>query len=373
MNRLLSSSLLCSVGFLAACSDAPVTEPPAPLVLVMTIAEDTAEAPTRVLAGVVESRTQADVAFLVPGRIATRRVEVGDRVRAGQALMTLAPEDYAAGLAASAAQMKAAGAETQLAAGELARLTALRDSGAISALDYERQEARATASAAQFAQAQQQHQLAQQRLGYATVRAPFAGTVTRVAAEVGTVVAEGLPVVSVSREDQPEIVVDVPEDLANQLPRTPQTAVIPGLPAALRDTPIRLRELSPAASLPLRSYRARFQFEGLSAAARQAVRLGMTAEVRLSSPASYAEHVVLPASALMSDGRNQSVWVAAGQPHQLKRQTVTVTRHGDAGVQVQGLKAGQHVVIAGTDQLIAGQTVRLMHRSGTAYEPDVAP
>ncbi len=55
-------------------------------------------------------------------------------------------------------------------------------------------------------------ELARNKLKYTVLRASRSGVVTAVRFEAGQVVAEGLPVVSIAAEGEPEIVVDVPED-----------------------------------------------------------------------------------------------------------------------------------------------------------------
>ena len=55
-------------------------------------------------------------------------------------------------------------------------------------------------------------ELARNRLKYTVLRASQSGVVTAVRFEVGQVVAEGQPIVSIANEGEPEIVADVPED-----------------------------------------------------------------------------------------------------------------------------------------------------------------
>src|SRR4029453_6699620 len=55
-------------------------------------------------------------------------------------------------------------------------------------------------------------ELARNRFEYSVLRASQDGVVTSVKFEVGQVVAEGQPVVSIAKEGEPEIVVNVPED-----------------------------------------------------------------------------------------------------------------------------------------------------------------
>lgn len=357
---------------LAACSQAPAPVAAARPVLVTTIDGDGAgqgASRLRVLPGFVASRYQADVGFQVAGRIQARLVEVGASVRQGQPLMRLQPEDYRQGLSAAEDQLQAARVDAEQSAADARRFGALVASGAVSAADQERQQARADAARARLDQLTRQVAVARNRVGYTTLTAPFSGTVTALRGEVGQVVGEGQPVLSMAREDVPEVVVDVPEDLSTQLP----AGLLQGRLTGSEAMPLmlRLREVAPAATLPLRSYRASFTVVDPSPTLRKALRLGMTAEVNVALPGrtAAAGSVVLPASAIMSDGRSQAVWVVTSDKSVLTRQVVQVQRHVDDGVVVGGLSVGQRVVIAGTDKLGAGLRVRAIERSGTAFEP----
>src|SRR5438105_9055941 len=74
---------------LAGCNDsvAQKAEPTRP-VLVAT-AHYEAESPERSFVGTVRPRIEADMGFRVPGKVAKRLVEVGQRVEVGQPLATL--------------------------------------------------------------------------------------------------------------------------------------------------------------------------------------------------------------------------------------------------------------------------------------------
>jgi len=77
-------------------------------------------------AGEIRARYETALAFRVSGRVSARLVEVGTQVRAGQAIATLDPQDYALAVRAVKAQLTAAEAESQLAQQDLQRFTELR-------------------------------------------------------------------------------------------------------------------------------------------------------------------------------------------------------------------------------------------------------
>ena len=139
-----------------------------------------------------------------------RLVEVGDVVKAGQALARLDPADYQLAVSAAADQVQAASVDAQQAASDEARLRRLLADGSVGSADHERQKARADAAAARLEQARRQLDLARNRESYATLVAPYAGVVTALRFERGQVVAEGQPVLSLARDGEREIVADLP-------------------------------------------------------------------------------------------------------------------------------------------------------------------
>jgi membrane fusion protein, multidrug efflux system len=71
----------------------PAAGPPARSVRVQEVRGDGAVSESS-YTGVVRARYESDLAFRVGGKVVSRHVELGERVRAGQPLFRLDPEDY---------------------------------------------------------------------------------------------------------------------------------------------------------------------------------------------------------------------------------------------------------------------------------------
>jgi len=99
---LFGTALLLTAG----CGQKP-PEPTVPLVKYETVRLG-ADAEGSTYAAAVRGRYETVLAFQVGGRIASRTVQLGDRVRAGEVLMTLDPKDVAQTARQSAAQVEAA-------------------------------------------------------------------------------------------------------------------------------------------------------------------------------------------------------------------------------------------------------------------------
>lgn len=346
------------LALVSGCASEAAPQVPARPVLVMTVQGGASvQIGERSVPGVVVARYASEIGFQVAGRVGRRLVEVGQTVRKGQPLMQLDDRDYALALAAAKAEADQATADEQ-------RLKSLVADGAVSVADNERQKARATAVRAQY-------QLASNRVRYATLVAPYDGVVTGIRAEAGQVVAEGMPVIAMARPGEVEIAADIPESLVADVPRQQARAEVWGAGDAREQYPLALRELSPAASQPLRTYRARFALPGLSAEARGRLRLGMTAQVLLAgatASAAAGQSVLLPAPALIRSGAATAVWVLPEKAEHLKLQPVTVLAYENEMVSVSGVPAGSRVVVTGVQKLDAKLRVRAVERTGAGLD-----
>lgn len=310
----------------------------------------------RTVPGVLVPRYASDMSFQVAGKISQRLVEVGQQVKKGQALLRLDDKDYLLALTAAEADSVQATADEK-------RFNSLLEKGVISASEHERYSVRAEAARAQF-------QLAQNRVQYSTLIAPFDGVVTALRAEAGQVIGEGMPVVSLARTDDIEVEVDLAEALAADIERYHAIAQLSGEINA--QYPLQLRELSPAASQPLRTYKARFSFRNLNEIQQKDLRLGMTAQVRLSASVNVLEQkeqgVLLPASALITTVAEPSVWVLPQDGEFVTAHKVKVLAFYTDKVLVSGLPQGSRVVIAGVQKLDEKIRVRAVVRTGSGVD-----
>jgi membrane fusion protein, multidrug efflux system len=340
------------------------SEPPQPPVVVkpvfVTTVAPTVSAQARTFTSVVRARVESDVAFRTGGKVVERLVEVGDRVKQGQVLARLDIADYQLAVKAAADQVQAASVDAQQSASDEARFRRLLADGSVGAADHERQKARADAAMARQDQARRQLELARNREGYAALVAPYAGVVTAVRFERGQVVPEGQPVMSLAKEGEREMVVDLPEDWVGRARQLQATAAPWTEPQARM--PVALRELSPQANTPGRTYRARFAATPESRAQVSALPLGSTVQLTLAAPQTGPATVSLPVSALVKGSGPEGVWTLNAQGSGLVFTPVKVVTFDDASVRVTGLNAGSRVVSVGAQKLDAGIPVRAIER-----------
>ena len=386
--RSLALAPLALAGLFAACAPKPAAPPVVPSVFVSTVRNDSG-ATQRVLFGSVRPRVEADLSFRAGGKVTARLVELGQGVRTGQALARIDPADYQLAAQAAEEQQRAAEVDATQAASDAARFQRLLADGSVGAADAERQQARADAAAARLTQAHRQLELARNRAGYAVLAAPFDGVVTALRFEVGQMVDDKQPVLSLARPGELEVLVDVPEALVAGL-KDWQATLLPGLAAGAagtRPVPLRLRELAPSAQAATRTTRARYALiTPVSPADGPPLRMGMAAEVRLEQPGRQ-KGAELPLGALLvtaaADGGaaaaangGPAVWLVDAKTGGLKRQPVQLLAQTTDHVRVGGLVDGALVVSVGAQKLDAGLKVLPVQRplavSAAARSPEPA-
>jgi membrane fusion protein, multidrug efflux system len=342
-------SILVSMTVLAGCKQETKTEEPFRPVLSMVIKPT---APDGTLAvGIVQPRYQTNLGFRVLGRLIARPFYVGDLVAEGQTVAAIDPTTLELAVRSARADLSKAQAalENASATEERKRILIKSDATTKQTLD-DAEQARAGAQAS-VARAQANLTKAIEQLGYAQVKADFAGVVTAVGAEVGQVVPPGQSVVTVARPDVREAVVDIGEDfpapLTVGLPFTVSLQLLPQVQVKGQ-----IREIAPQADQVTRMRRVRIALHDPP----ESFRLGSTITARLSHSESSVLRV--PASAVLRQGTETFVWVVDSPASTVSLQKVNLSEDGSLRV-TGGLEAGARVVTAGIHSLKQGQQVRI--------------
>ena len=356
--KTLSAAVLLAApiaAVLCACTPVkPPAESPRPVVTV-ELRYDSARDANRYV-GTVQARHEVDQAFRVGGKIAQRKVDVGQSVREGDVLAVLDDTDYRLAEEAAGQQSIAAATQARQAESDRRRLGALKTDGSVSANDDEHAQSGAQKAQAAAEAEARNLELARNRLKYTVLRASQTGVVTAVRFEVGQVVAEGQPVVAIAAQGEPEIVVDVPEDHLQWFKAARYRASLAAAPDKVFD--VVLRELSPQAVPQTRTYRAR-----LKPASPLALPLGATATLVAERTGSGTPVATIPAAAITQSNGQPALWVVRrkGEEPAGGVDLVRVAVHGyrNDEVLVSGLPEGELVVAAGVQKMAPGLRVAL--------------
>lgn len=341
--------LLC-----AACARTPPADVVRPVMVVQPQPFDAALA---ALAGDVHARLEPELAFRIGGKIAKRHVDVGARVRQGDVLAELDPEDVRLQMAAARAQVTSAEADLGLAKSELDRYRALSERKLVSQSQADTAENTYRAADARVKQMRAQADVARNQTDYAVLKASADGIVSQRLAEAGQVVAAGQAVFVLAVDGEREVAIGVPERDLDKI-KLGDTAVIELWATPGQRHRGHVRELGRAADAVSRTFGARIAFDEPTASA---IEPGQSARVYFARTDTAALRI--PLSALSADAGQAFVWTVDPKTSLLHRTPVETGPYGEESVPVRsGLAADAWVVSAGVHVLREGQKVAPIDR-----------
>lgn len=372
----LPAASVAAIALLAACSKpAPLPEPVrAVKIHVVGVSGLTA---AYEYSGEVRARVESRLGFRVAGKITKRQAEVGQRVKAGQILAQLDPQDYKLAADGARAGLASAVINRDLAAADYKRFQSLKEQNFISGAELERREAVLNAAQAQVSQAQAQLSNVGNQVGYANLVSDVSGIVTAVDAEVGQVVSAGSPVVRIAQDGPRDVVFSVPEDKI-------ASVALGTLVKARRwsddggELTGKIRELAASADPLTRTYQAKMSLD-----ASANLPLGATVYVFPSSVLAGASGgasagagvTKLPTSALMQNAQGAStVWLLDKAAMTVNPVIVQVaTADGNEAVIASGVKPGDAIVSAGIHVLSPGLKVTIFNEKGKVAGIEYTP
>jgi RND family efflux transporter MFP subunit len=305
-----------------------------------------------VVIGTVEPRFKTDLSFRVQGRLIARPFYIGDTVDKGQTVAAIDPTSLELAVRSAVADLAGSQAKLTNAAGFEERQRTLLKTQVISQSEMESAEQSTASAQAALVRDQADLTKAREQLGYAQLKAEFAGVVTAVGAEVGQVVSSGQSVVTVARPDIREAVVDVADDVVGTLQIGQLFTVSLQLAPAIRAEG-KIREIAPQADALTRSRRVRITLDDPPAT----FRLGTTVTTVITGNQATLR---LPASAILVKEGKTLVWLVDTSKGTVASREITSAPEDSGGVRVvAGVDAGSRVVTAGVHSLAEGQKVRI--------------
>jgi RND family efflux transporter MFP subunit len=350
-NLVLAAALLALLGACGSGEEAP----PAEVRPVRAITIEKRDAgDTVALTGTVQAQAEINESFRIGGRLIERAVDVGDTVKPGQLLARLDPQNEESGLQAARAQLAAAQAQLVEARNNHERMRDLVAENAVSRASFDQAVALLQTAESQVKAARANLEVAENRLSYTRLFAEVAGVVTARGAEPGEVVSAGRMIVQVAREDARDAVFDVPAQIKESAPRSPDISVTLSSDPTVQARG-RVREVSPRADPVTGTFAVRVELIDPPAA----MRLGTTVTGRMTLDS--APGIEIPPGALTRADGATAVWVVDPADNTVSLRNITVRGSSTSAVQVDsGLSPGDVVVTAGVQALRPGQKVRLL-------------
>ena len=330
-----------------AVEEKPVPRP----VKILTLGESNSPA-QRQYPGTIKATQTVDMGFEVAGRIIERPVKEGEEVKKGTVLARLDDRDYVALLDTAKAKLRKAEADHR-------RGMSIynEDPGAISQARLDRYRKELDVAGAKL-------RVAQKAVEDTVLRAPFKGINARKLVDDYANVNAKDPVLVFQDTSHLEIEVNVPErDMGGaRRSRTLEEATAEIKPEVIvsaiphRTFPARIKEFASKADPETRTFQVTLIFDGPEDVS---VLPGMTAKVRVKSPA-LSEKVRIPAAAALTGENGKTfVWKVDADSMTVRRTPVEIGPRSGLEVEVhKGLSRGDQVAISGVHELREGMVVR---------------
>ena len=366
MKLFVSGCLLAaSAALLAGCNSGE----PAPVASTQTVQARIVQsrqqlAPVNVRStGTLHAHDTAILSAQVMGRVQQVLVNAGDSVKAGQTLAVLDDATYRAavdqaqaGVKAVESQQAAAQTNADLASSTLARYQQLQAQKSVSPQEMDEVSRRAQAAAAQVQAirsqadaAKAQETSARSMLGYARVRAPFAGVVTARMVDPGALASPGVPLLQVDSAGPLQLQTTVDESIIAAVRKGMTLPVdIDSAPGTSINGTV--AEIVPAADPASHSFLVKIN---LPASAH--LRAGMygTAEI----PTGKRDAILVPRSAVLLRGSLNCAYVLDGNNIAQLRYITLGAPQGSAVEVLSGISAGEKLVDDPADRDLAGKRI----------------
>lgn len=291
---------------------------------------------TEDVVGTTIAKKRAVVEARISGHILSLPLRLGQSVTAGQTAATLDAAEIRA-------RLRQAEAVDEQAESELARYTKLLGQDTVTRQEFESVKARAEVARATVAEAKS-------LLDHATVTIPFDGVVSRKLAETGDLAVPGKPLLEIEDASTLRFEAGLPEALIDRVAIGQQLSI--RWNREDRTSPGTVTEISPAADPDSRTFPIQLELEST-----ENLRPGQFG--RLQVPLEETESLRVPASAVLTRGQLEQVFVTDGATATL-RLVRTGKRFDDSWEILSGLAEGERVILHPPPGLRDGSSIRIV-------------
>jgi RND family efflux transporter MFP subunit len=307
---------------------------------------------------ILKSRHSASINPQVEGQITKILVKSGDRVKAGEVLLQIDPLKQEATVNSQEASRAAQEANLRYAKTQLDREKKLFEAGVVSKQEFDNAQTTYDSAAAQLNSLAEQVKTQRVELHYYGVAAPFDGIVGDIPVRTGDRVQVTTLLTTVDEPGTLEAYIYVPADRAKDLK--------PGLPVRLLDvagnslTDTRIGFISPQVDTDTQTVLAKATIENANG------KLRVAQQVRAQITWGSREGPVIPVLSVSRINGQFFAFVASneGKGTVARQRLLKVGEPiGNYFAVLDGLKAGDHVIVSGTQFLQDGMPVTEMIQS----------
>lgn len=315
--------------------------------------------------GTVRAFDSIMVTAKVVGIIDQITFEEGQKVKAGDVLVSLDAAERKADIEGTIAESRRASALRNEISTRLERAMTLRRTGAGTEAQVDDLTAQVRTLESAIASAEAKRKGAEARLEDLIVRAPFAGRVGTRSVSLGAYVSPGTRITTLDELSRVRLDFSVPENLLGRL--KPGQAVRATSPAFVaRIFQGRVSIVDTRVDPVTRSIRLTAEFDNPDEALKPGMFLGVSLEVTAKDDA-----IVVPEEAIVSEGLRHIVYPI--KDNTVERRVIRIGQRQNGKVEVvEGLKVGETIVVLGVQRVRPGATVAPRQIGSDAAQPPAA-
>ena len=344
MNTKYYLSLFVAIGLLASCSSEPVKKKTESFDLTVDVAqvENIKEAELFSFTGKLEAATYSKLSTRIMGQVENIHVKLGETVRKGQLLVQISNKDILAKKKQAEANLMVS--ETLFADAEknLERYQTLFDKKSASMKELEGMQIQKKIAESKLEAAKGMLVEVEETLKYTNVRAPYSGRVTKQFVKVGDLTSPGMPLLSIEKKGNYQVVARVPESEISQIKLNDYVEV--ELTAQnKRRFQARVSEINPSAIDSGNQFEIKLQLDAIKDPSLK-LYTGMFAKVYIQM--GETNRIVIPKSVLVERGQLVGIYTLSQSHTALLRWIRVGKTYGNSIEVLSGLSSGEEYILS---------------------------
>lgn len=298
--------------------------------------------------GTVRAKTISVIASRVMGTVTSVKVKEGDRVHAGQVLMTIDDRDVVQRVKAAEKAVEAARQNKSLSDITHQRYKKLYDEKAISQQEIDQIETQKKIADMEYEKAMAMLAEAQVHHGFTRITAPISGVVTEKKIELGSMAVPGMPILTVEDDSYFRIEANVDERLSGRLKIGMPVDVI--IDSIGQETKGRISEIIPTVDPMSRTFLIKVDLKMPS------LKTGIYGKILI--PEGKKEVILVPQKAIVEKGQLVGVYVVDKQGVITYRLIKAGKKYGEQIEVLSGLSGGEKIIVEGVEKAIDGGVIK---------------
>lgn len=297
--------------------------------------------------GTVRARTSSVVASRVMGTVISLKVREGDRVRAGQVLITLDDRDMVQKVKAAEKAVEAADQNRQLADVTYSRYRKLYEGKAASKQEIDQIDTQRKVAGSEYERARAGLEEARVYHGFARITSPISGVVTEKKIDAGSMAVPGMPLLTIEDGSSLRLEVNVDEGMiAKMRVGMPVDILIDSPPGKIGG---KISEIVPAVDPVSRTFLVKVSLPG------SGLRPGQYAKAMI--PVGKKTAILIPKSAIVEKGQLTGVYAVDDRKIATYR-LVRVGKEYNGNVEIlSGINLRDRIITSGVEKAVDGGVV----------------